>query len=365
MRVRRACVSMTMLVALEGAAMHVRGQDQGAAAAATPGVGAAAAQGTVPGVSAIAGGVIRGKVSAGTTPLPGVAVTAANSLTGKRYTTTTDVTGAFAMRIPANGRYVVRTELAAFAGQTREVVVNAAGENGGKPEQVVEIGMELASRVAAEQQATQAASISRAIGGSGLLQSLSLQASGAAGAADATAGGGNQGAQLPSLAGLRKMPRPHRPSHLLPRQPRHRPRRKWRRRSDRRMANRPPPPPPPPPPDTAARFDGLPASFRAVALPATSIGGTEAANYKAIVFGLLAAAKRYPDGARARGATGAAVVAFGVDSSGRLLSATLARPSGDAALDAEALEYRAPLQSLSAATARGANVLRRGHRIWK
>ena len=211
-----------MLLALEGATMRAWGQQS----AVTPPVGAPeraapdraperargvrAPQTSPPAVDATsAGGVIRGSVMAGATPLPGVAVTAANSLTGKRYTTTTDITGAFAMRIPANGRYVVRTELAAFAGETREVVVNGAGENGGKPEQVVAIGMELASRAAAQQQvaeakqqATQAATLSRAIGGSGVLQSLSLQASGVAGAADATAGGGNQGAQLPSIAGM-------------------------------------------------------------------------------------------------------------------------------------------------------------------
>ena len=35
-----------------------------------------------------------------------------------------------------NGRYVVKTELAAFASETKEVMINAAGENGGQPEQV-------------------------------------------------------------------------------------------------------------------------------------------------------------------------------------------------------------------------------------
>lgn len=108
----------------------------------------------------------------------------------------------------------------------------------------------------------------------------------------------------------------------------------------------PPPPPGPVASETPATaslppaptgFDDLPASFRAVALPATSIGGAEAASYKAIVFGLLASAKRYPDAARARGAAGAAVVSFNVDAKGEVLRASLTRSSGDGELDAEAL----------------------------
>ena len=86
---------------------------------------------------------------AGRVPLPGVAVTATNSLSGKKFTTTTDINGAYAMAIPRNGRYVVRVELAAFAAETAEVLLNAAGENGGKPDQTADFGMQLASRVAA------------------------------------------------------------------------------------------------------------------------------------------------------------------------------------------------------------------------
>ncbi len=146
------------------------------------------------------GGTITGTVKAGTVPLPGVGVTATNSLTGKKYATTTDVNGSFAMAIPRNGRYVVKAELAAFATETKEVLINAAGENGGKPEQVADFGLQLASRVQqAEQQAT-ATSAGVARG----LQSLSVTADGSE-AADASANTGatdNAGAQLPSLAGL-------------------------------------------------------------------------------------------------------------------------------------------------------------------
>ncbi len=147
--------------------------------------------------------MIQGTVRSGTVPLPGVAVTATNTLTGKKYSTTTDVTGAFAMAIPRNGRYVVKTELAAFASQTQEVLLNAAGENGGKPEQMVLFGMQLASRVV-QQDAEQTAVLARS--GRGGAQGSGLQAlnilSGGADAADASAGMANAGAQLPSLGGL-------------------------------------------------------------------------------------------------------------------------------------------------------------------
>ena len=160
-----------------------------------------------------AGGTIHGSVLAGPTPLPGVAVTATNTLTGRRYTTSTDITGAFSMRIPANGRYVVRVELTAFASETREVVINAASDNGGKPDQALSIPMQLASRVAASQATTQQAAVTRALSnalgsrGGSALQSLSMLASGGDASAgsqsiDATSGSGNAGAQLPSLAGI-------------------------------------------------------------------------------------------------------------------------------------------------------------------
>src|ERR1700761_3733938 len=101
------------------------------------------------------GGTISGTIKAGAVPLPGVGVSATNTLTGKKYVTTTDVNGSFSMAISRNGRYVVRAELAAFAPETKEVLINAAGENGGKPVQLADFGLQLASRAQqAEQQAT-------------------------------------------------------------------------------------------------------------------------------------------------------------------------------------------------------------------
>jgi hypothetical protein len=143
------------------------------------------------------GGTIKGTVKAGAVPLPGVAVTATNTLTGKKYATTTDVNGAFGMAIPRNGRYVVKAELAAFSSETKEVLINAAGANGGKPEQVAVFGLQLASRVE-QQQGRQTAAAS----GSGRgMQSLSVSGDGLD-VADASTGGGIAGAQMPSLAGL-------------------------------------------------------------------------------------------------------------------------------------------------------------------
>ena len=65
-----------------------------------------------------AGGLLHGLIKSGNIPLPGVAITATNTLTGKRFATTTDITGAWSMAIPQNGRYVIRTEFAAFAAST-------------------------------------------------------------------------------------------------------------------------------------------------------------------------------------------------------------------------------------------------------
>ena len=126
-------------------------------------------------------------------------MTASNTLTGKKYATTTDVNGAFAMTVPRNGRYVVRAELAAFAVETKEVLINAAGQNGGKPAQVAEFGLQLASRVQQQEQRQAAATSAGVARG---LQALSMTGD-ASGSADATvSGGANAGAQLPSLAGI-------------------------------------------------------------------------------------------------------------------------------------------------------------------
>jgi hypothetical protein len=154
---------------------------------------------TTSAASETSGGTISGTVKAGAVLLPGVAVTASNTLTGKKYATTTDVNGAFAMTVPRNGRYVVKAELAAFASDTKEVLINAAGQNGGKPAQVAEFGLQLSSRVQ-QQEERQAAATSAGVARG--LQALSVTGD-TSGSADATAGGGGAaGAQVPTLSGL-------------------------------------------------------------------------------------------------------------------------------------------------------------------
>ena len=158
---------------------------------------------TVQAAAEATGGTITGTVKSGAVPLPGVAVTATNTLTGKKYAATTDVNGSFSMAIPRNGRYVVKAELAAFATDTKEILINAAGENGGKPAQVTDFGLQLASRVQ-EQEARQTAATANA-GITRGVQALSVTGDGLESAdanAGSTAGTDNAAAQLPSLAGL-------------------------------------------------------------------------------------------------------------------------------------------------------------------
>jgi hypothetical protein len=149
-----------------------------------------------------AGGTLRGVVKSGNLSLPGVTVTAQNTLTGKRFTTTSDVNGAWSMTIPQSGRYVVRTQFAAFAAGSQEALLNATSH-----EQTVNFDLVLASRAAQQeqQQDGQSAQVQQAIrqlAGNGL-QSLSLM-SAMGGDTDAGGGGASQGtagAALPSIAG--------------------------------------------------------------------------------------------------------------------------------------------------------------------
>ncbi len=149
-------------------------------------------------VAAVAGGVLHGVVKAGTVALPGVTVTATNTLTGKRYATTTDVTGAWRMQIPANGRYVVRAELLAFAPATHEALLNATAGR----EQVVDFALELASRVAKADAASgvDVSQAVRALAANGLA-SVGLLSSLGAGTEAAEGGTTASGVSTPGAAG--------------------------------------------------------------------------------------------------------------------------------------------------------------------
>ncbi|MGB9029947.1 MAG: carboxypeptidase-like regulatory domain-containing protein, partial [Acidobacteriaceae bacterium] len=113
-------------------------------------------------VPAQAGGTIHGTVKDGNIPLPGVSVTASNSLTGKRYSTTTDITGSYSLVIPQNGRYVLKTELSAFAPVTKEALLNATARDQG-----VDFSILLASRAAEQEQQTSLATAARQFAGAG------------------------------------------------------------------------------------------------------------------------------------------------------------------------------------------------------
>jgi hypothetical protein len=153
---------------------------------------------------AVTGGTLHGVVKSGTIPLPGVSITAQNTLTGKRYSTTSDITGAWQMKIPLNGRYVIRTQLAAFAGGTQEAVLNATSHD-----QTVNFELILASRQAAlnqqldQQQASQQGNVAAAIrqlaGNSP--ENLSLMNTLAADTDTGAGTAGASGAALPSIAG--------------------------------------------------------------------------------------------------------------------------------------------------------------------
>ncbi|HXP47843.1 MAG TPA: TonB-dependent receptor [Terriglobales bacterium] len=94
-----------------------------------------------------AGGNVSGIVKSGGMPLPGVTVSAANTLTGQKVVTSTGDDGSYALHLTANGRYVVRAEMAAFAATTHEVVINAENRSAR-----VDLELVLLSRAQQQQQ---------------------------------------------------------------------------------------------------------------------------------------------------------------------------------------------------------------------
>lgn len=157
--------------------------------------------GTISG-NVAAAGASQGKSAAPGIPLPGVAITALNTLTGRKYTAATDVDGNFALKIPKNGRYVVRAELAAFANGAQEVVLNATNHEG-----KLSFTLTLASRVKPEDSTENGASssissaIANALNGKGL-QSLGVSSGTDAQTENASVSEGNTGTSLPSLASM-------------------------------------------------------------------------------------------------------------------------------------------------------------------
>jgi hypothetical protein len=139
-------------------------------------------------------------VKSGNIPLPGVTVTAQNTLTGKRFSTTTDIAGAWVLTIPQNGRYVLRAQFAGFAPGSQEAVLNAASRD-----QTVSFDLVLASRAtqqqvseAASQQAIQSSIQQLTANGA---QSLSLMSALTNDTESPSGPSGATGAALPSIAG--------------------------------------------------------------------------------------------------------------------------------------------------------------------
>jgi len=215
MKKRGAAGCMAVLLVSSGMGIVAQTADTAAATAQPTQAVAAPASSQVATTTAPAaqGGTIHGAVIAGTVgkaggvPLPGVAITATNTLTGKKYATSTDIDGEYAMKIPRNGRYVVRVELAGFAAATQEIVLTgveaqAAAQGIAIVEKPADFGMELASRVAADEAKQAAATSSSTASLSRGLQGLSLN-TGEADTTDASASAGtNAGAAMPSLSGL-------------------------------------------------------------------------------------------------------------------------------------------------------------------
>ncbi|HWT65561.1 MAG TPA: carboxypeptidase regulatory-like domain-containing protein, partial [Terracidiphilus sp.] len=147
--------------------------------------------------AAVSGGHLHGTAKSGMIPLPGVTITAQNTLTGKRYATVSDITGAWSLNIPQNGRYVIRTEFAAFAPAAQEAVLNATSHD-----QLVNFELELASRAAAKEQQqqnqqTQVSQAIRQLAANGT-QSLSLLNSLTSDVDTQSGSAGASGAALPS-----------------------------------------------------------------------------------------------------------------------------------------------------------------------
>jgi hypothetical protein len=172
-----------------------------AAVSSTPDPSAPAAPTRAPATPEVTGGKLHGVVKSGNIPLPGVTVTAQNTLTGKKYSTTTDITGAWSMTLPQNGRYVIRTQFAAFAAGSQEALLNAASHD-----QTVDFSLMLASRAAAqEQQSGDSANLQSAraaiqqLAGNGA-GNLSLTSALSADTDTSSGAAGASGAELPSAA---------------------------------------------------------------------------------------------------------------------------------------------------------------------
>lgn len=193
----RSALVWAIVVCTSIASMAARAQSPASAPAANQTVSAPDSQ---PAAQAEVGGRLHGVVKSGNVPLPGVTVTAQNTLTGKKFSTTTDISGAWSLTLPQNGRYVIRTQFAAFAPGSQEALLNAASHD-----QTVDFQLMLASRAAQQERQANgsvnlqaAANMIQQLAGNGGNVSLMSALSGDTETGNGTAG--VSGAELPSAA---------------------------------------------------------------------------------------------------------------------------------------------------------------------
>jgi len=149
------------------------------------------------------GGRLHGVVKSGATALPGVTVTAQNKLTGKKFSTTTDLNGAWSLNLAQEGHFLIRTQFAGFAPGSQEAVLTVANHD-----QTINLDLMLSSRAAelakqqqGPRQAPREADSVRQIAGNGA-QNLNLTSSLSADTETQTGSTGTTatGATLPSIA---------------------------------------------------------------------------------------------------------------------------------------------------------------------
>ena len=81
-------------------------------------------------VAPAAGGrTVHGIVKSGNMPIPGAGVSATNAATKEQFNSSTDVDGSYSLKIPADGHYTVRVQMAAFAAGSHEVVLDATHQD--------------------------------------------------------------------------------------------------------------------------------------------------------------------------------------------------------------------------------------------
>jgi hypothetical protein len=136
---------------------------------------------------------ISGVVKSGTSLIPGATVTASNSSTGDKAATSTDLNGAYTLRVPSGGKYQLRVEMPAFAPGTKDLVLEG-------PAGRADIELTLASRTQQAAHTQPQPATARANRG---FQSLAVM-QGMAAAADSGASGMDQvvpsGMPVPGVA---------------------------------------------------------------------------------------------------------------------------------------------------------------------